>query len=250
MGKQRPGTLTRRITSRSFELGWAECVWHRWIRERLRDPVEGSDHRDDMRLARTKETFFISEVYKDRDKPPTSRAFVQANASNQRLAVCAAKSRRRKSLKVQPFLATTRSAKKGPSPHKVDCRCMIECQNNSQQNGRKNMVPVWVGAVANGHITDGCPLLEFFYQYANASGALHRTYPSRRHLNDITGLQYLFMLFKSCCASRRDAFDGNRARLAVKCSTCSDKFPQELSGPKRLSFIRPILWAHPAFCCD
>jgi hypothetical protein len=75
-GQQVPGTLARGITSRSFELGWPERVWHRWIPERLRDPVKvGSDDRDDiLRLARKEETFFISEVYKDRDKPPTSRA--------------------------------------------------------------------------------------------------------------------------------------------------------------------------------
>jgi hypothetical protein len=50
------------------------------------------------------------------------------------------------------------------------------------------MVPVWVGAVAHRQIMDGCPLLEFFYQYANASGALHGTHPSMHHLHDITGL--------------------------------------------------------------
>lgn len=30
--------------------------------------------------------------------------------------------------------------------------------------------------------------LEMSYQYANASGALHRTYPFMYHLSDITGL--------------------------------------------------------------
>lgn len=99
-GQQVPGTLTRGITPRSFEVGWPECVWHRWII--LRDPDEGSDDRDDMRLARKEETFFISEVKSQEQGQATDvESISQPTRRNQRLAICAAKSQCCKSLKVQ-----------------------------------------------------------------------------------------------------------------------------------------------------
>lgn len=45
------------------------------IPKRLRDPNKGgSDDRDDIEIGANEVTLFISEVYRDRDKPPTSRA--------------------------------------------------------------------------------------------------------------------------------------------------------------------------------
>jgi hypothetical protein len=130
-GQQVPGTFAPGITPRSFEVGWPECVWHRWIPERSRDPVKGgSDDRDDIEIGAKGRNVFHFGSIQEQGQATDVESIVQANASNQRLLILCSEV----AVLQEPQGArctshgTARSSNKGPAPPKFDCRFMNKCR--------------------------------------------------------------------------------------------------------------------------